>query len=549
MESVCTDDIREGLIDLVRSEKYFRLSLRRMLKAFGKTADDFAFNVIKDLQRANTNLPTYLSISYVLPYFPGLQEERDLKVPKKWIDESEVRDVLSRCGKDFVKVVFSVVEEKVREIPAQFKNIVKNIRAAIPAKRLYDIRVLSTTSKTSRLVQGSNMLRAIRICKKTTTVLDLGFAAYLPNEKVLEIRTWNSNMTDNECVAMVKVLQALSSHNRNYSSSSFKHVPCRPVQSENELPLAIDIRGYLKRMFKQYKYDHDELEKELSRMRRVFGDTYDDYVQNILKDLLASKTRIPVLRSIPKIHLDGTYWPGLKSPGPFYSTKEMKWAGTLNTLSDGMKKEGLNLIDAMKRKRNDGNNIDFDDNYQESYGAHGTRKLSGTCLLSLSLSHCICTNFTHNLKGEKGSWKIFTLSSANGEENPDAMRFAPKTLEFLRRVPRKCGSACLSVLRPGAKILLHRGPSNCRVTCHFGIVVPKGNGLFINVGAEKRHWKEGEWLMFDDSYPHEVRNDTNGWRCVLIVDVWNPELSDVECDMLREVVHDATSGGCGCTVV
>ena len=42
-------------------------------------------------------------------------------------------------------------------------------------------------------------------------------------------------------------------------------------------------------------------------MRSVFGDTHRAYVQNVLADLLATKTRVPVIRNCPKVHLDGTY--------------------------------------------------------------------------------------------------------------------------------------------------------------------------------------------------------------------------------------------------
>ena len=41
---VTTDDIREGLVDVVRGNKCRRLALRRILKAFGRTADDYVTN-------------------------------------------------------------------------------------------------------------------------------------------------------------------------------------------------------------------------------------------------------------------------------------------------------------------------------------------------------------------------------------------------------------------------------------------------------------------------------------------------------------------------
>ena len=36
------------------------------------------------------------------------------------------------------------------------------------------------------------------------------------------------------------------------------------------------------------------------------------------------------------------------------------------------------------------------------------------------------------------------------------------------------------------------------------------------------HWNEGELLIFDDTFDHEVWNDTDGWRVVLFVDFVRP---------------------------
>lgn len=43
-----------------------------------------------------------------------------------------------------------------------------------------------------------------------------------------------------------------------------------------------------------------------------------------------------------------------------------------------------------------------------------------------------------------------------------------------------------------------------------------------------RSWKDGEWLIFDDSFEHEVWNNGTSARLVLIVDVWHPDLTDEE---------------------
>lgn len=43
-----------------------------------------------------------------------------------------------------------------------------------------------------------------------------------------------------------------------------------------------------------------------------------------------------------------------------------------------------------------------------------------------------------------------------------------------------------------------------------------------------RSWVEGDWLIFDDSFEHEVWHNGTSTRLVLIVDVWHPQLSDDE---------------------
>lgn len=52
------------------------------------------------------------------------------------------------------------------------------------------------------------------------------------------------------------------------------------------------------------------------------------------------------------------------------------------------------------------------------------------------------------------------------------------------------------------------GPSNNRLTVHVGLVVPPG--LSITVGGETRGWTEGEAIVFDDSFEHEVAHQV-GW--------------------------------------
>jgi aspartate beta-hydroxylase len=48
----------------------------------------------------------------------------------------------------------------------------------------------------------------------------------------------------------------------------------------------------------------------------------------------------------------------------------------------------------------------------------------------------------------------------------------------------------------------------------------------IRCGAQPpRRWEEGKVLLFDDSFEHEVWNETDLPRLVLIMDIWHPGLN------------------------
>jgi aspartyl/asparaginyl beta-hydroxylase (cupin superfamily) len=52
------------------------------------------------------------------------------------------------------------------------------------------------------------------------------------------------------------------------------------------------------------------------------------------------------------------------------------------------------------------------------------------------------------------------------------------------------------------------------------------------VGGETRGWIAGEAFAFDDTIEHEAWNRSERNRAVLIIDVWNPYLSDHERRMI-----------------
>ncbi len=98
----------------------------------------------------------------------------------------------------------------------------------------------------------------------------------------------------------------------------------------------------------------------------------------------------------------------------------------------------------------------------------------------------------------------------------------PKTAALMREIPGMT-TAMFSILSPRKHILDHRGPYKGVLRYHLGLIVPEDAAQCrIRVGEDIRHWEEGKSLIFDDTFNHEVWNDTDETRVVLFVDVLRP---------------------------
>lgn len=126
-----------------------------------------------------------------------------------------------------------------------------------------------------------------------------------------------------------------------------------------------------------------------------------------------------------------------------------------------------------------------------------------------------------------GRWSILSMYQY-GLKNESNCRMLPETTRIIEQIPT-ASTACyvyLSSLAPRSWIKPHKGPTNCRLRCHFGLVVP--DDCWMRVDSTTRRWEVGKCLVFDDSFEHEVRNDSSLRREVLIIDFWHPDLTLVE---------------------
>jgi aspartyl/asparaginyl beta-hydroxylase (cupin superfamily) len=118
-------------------------------------------------------------------------------------------------------------------------------------------------------------------------------------------------------------------------------------------------------------------------------------------------------------------------------------------------------------------------------------------------------------------WKTYFLYGY-GFEAELGVRTCPKTAALMRQIPGMT-TAMFSILSPHKHILDHRGPYKGVLRYHLGLIVPAdARQCRIRVGDDIRHWEEGKSLIFDDTFNHEVWNDTDETRVVLFVDVLRP---------------------------
>lgn len=121
-----------------------------------------------------------------------------------------------------------------------------------------------------------------------------------------------------------------------------------------------------------------------------------------------------------------------------------------------------------------------------------------------------------------------------------ALDRCPQTAALLERmplagIPGRAPNAFFSLLRPHTRIPPHTGVTNTRAIIHLALEIPPGCGF--RVGGETRAWVEGKAFAFDDTIEHEAWNNSDRRRAVLIVDAWNPHLTECE----REAIVRYTS--------
>lgn len=82
-------------------------------------------------------------------------------------------------------------------------------------------------------------------------------------------------------------------------------------------------------------------------------------------------------------------------------------------------------------------------------------------------------------------------------------------------------------------VIVHHVPeAPCVLLC---VMLGGSIDILVLIFTPSRNWAEGKVLIFDDSFEHEVWQEADSYRLILIVDVWHPELSQTQRQTLSPI--------------
>jgi aspartate beta-hydroxylase len=122
---------------------------------------------------------------------------------------------------------------------------------------------------------------------------------------------------------------------------------------------------------------------------------------------------------------------------------------------------------------------------------------------------------------DERDWWMFVIK-AYGVAIPKNAAQCPILAALASSVPEVL-SATLSFLAPRKHIPEHRGPFRGVIRYYLGLSVPLASdglpGTVLTIDGTEYRIGNGQWLLWDDTFAHEARNDTEEVRIALLLDV------------------------------
>jgi aspartate beta-hydroxylase len=255
----------------------------------------------------------------------------------------------------------------------------------------------------------------------------------------------------------------------------------------------------------------------LEPLQRRYGMTEMRRVEHCLEIYLGDHSVVPPdIRQRPKF----LYFPGLPSQ-PYYPRERFPWHAALEVATASIREELQSVL--------------AQDNSLEAF--LGTPPPSQQAMLQSSGPRA-------------AAWDAYFFYR-HGERYDAHAAACPRTAALLDSLPLTrirdhAPETLFSVLSPGTHILPHTGVTNVRLVTHLPLIVPPDCAL--RVGGEIHAWREGHCVTFDDTFEHEAWNRSAETRVVLILDSWNPDLTEAECAAVTELIEaigDFNAASCG----
>lgn len=252
---------------------------------------------------------------------------------------------------------------------------------------------------------------------------------------------------------------------------------------------------------------HQWFNTVLEPLRQRYGQSELTRVEECLAIYLGEQAaRLPDPRQKPKF----LYFPGIPSQ-PYYPRERFPWLDMLEASTADVQKE---LAEVLPQAR-------------ELEAFLGSRQPGDTCEVLRSSG------------AEEAAWDAYFFYR-HGQRYDAHCASCPATTALLDALPLvrirdHAPETFFSVLRPGTDILAHRGVTNTRLVTHLPLIIPADCAL--RVGGEIHAWETGRCVTFDDTFEHEAWNHSNETRVVLIMDSWNPDLSEAERAAVTDLVE------------
>jgi beta-hydroxylase len=120
----------------------------------------------------------------------------------------------------------------------------------------------------------------------------------------------------------------------------------------------------------------------------------------------------------------------------------------------------------------------------------------------------------------RSGWKRFYLKWYD-DPLPSAEKLCPRTNALLEKIPA-VNAAMFALLPPGSRLGAHRDPFAGSLRYHLGLSTPNSEKCRIVVDGQLYYWKDGEAVMFDETYIHRAENQTDVQRLILFCDIERP---------------------------